>query len=85
MKGSPALGRFYIVTDDKPQKFWHVLNEAIVAMGFVDIFTKFKLPRSLMMTLGHLCDLFTAITGKKLKLNVFAVKMLVIHRQVILN
>ena len=54
-------------------------------MGFVDIFTKFKLPRSLMMTLGHLCDLFTAITGKKLKLNVFAVKMLVIHRQVILN
>ena len=59
----------------QPQKFWHVLNSAVVAMGFVDLFSKFKLPALFMLFLGHLCDLVSYVTGKKLKLNVFAVKV----------
>ena len=44
-------------------------------MGFVDLFSKFKLPALFMLFLGHLCDLVSYVTGKKLKLNVFAVKV----------
>ena len=74
------LPQFYIVTDSKPQKFWHVLNSAVLAMGFTDLFSKFKLPTPLMLFLGNLCDLISWLTGRKLKLNAFAVRMLVIHR-----
>mmetsp|Transcript_30969 Transcript_30969/g.57709 ORF Transcript_30969/g.57709 Transcript_30969/m.57709 type:complete len:389 (+) Transcript_30969:74-1240(+) len=88
---SPALGKFYIITDGPPVKFWHVLDEAGVAMGFVSMFTKFHLPAWLMMLVAHLVvffgDLFAMVTGTPnhvvnyyVKLNPFAVKMLIIHR-----
>jgi len=79
-EGSASLGKFYIITDDQPQKFWHVLNVAIMAMGFTDIFSKFKLPTPLMLFLGYVCDAVGWLIGKKLKLNVFSVRMLTIHR-----
>ena len=44
-------------------------------MGFVDLFSKFKLPALFMLFLGHICDLVSFVTGKKIKLNVFAVKV----------
>jgi nucleoside-diphosphate-sugar epimerase len=88
---SPALGKFYIITDGPPQKFWRVLDEAVVAMGFVSLFSKFKLATWFMMALAHVFvfvgDIWSLISGtpkhvvnKSLKLNPFAVKMLVIHR-----
>ncbi len=89
--GSPALGKFYIVTDGPSQKFWRVLDEAVIAMGFTSLFSKFHMPTWFMMGLAYLVvfvgNLYSAITGTPkhivnyhLKLNPFAVKMLVIHR-----
>ena len=40
-KGSPALATYYVVTDDEPQDFWKILNQAIVSMGFTDLYSKF--------------------------------------------
>lgn len=89
--GSPALGKFYVITDGPPQKFWHVLDQAVIAMGFVSLFSKFKLPTWFMMMLAYVVvfvgDAYSLVSGtpkhivnKHLKLNPFAVKMLVIHR-----
>jgi nucleoside-diphosphate-sugar epimerase len=89
--GSPALGKFYIITDGPEQNFWKVLDEAVVAMGFVSLWTKFKLPTWFMMGIAYLCVFVSKIYGAitftpehivnlRFKLNPFAVKMLVIHR-----
>jgi hypothetical protein len=62
-----------------------------MAMGFVSLFQKFHLPVWFMMALAYLTvflgDLYAAVTGTPkhvvnyyLKLNPFAVKMLVIDR-----
>jgi nucleoside-diphosphate-sugar epimerase len=90
-EGSPALGKFYIVTDGPAQKFWRVLDDAGVAMGFGSMWDKFHLPTWFMMGIAHLVvffgNIWSFVTGTpkhvvnyKLKLNPFAVKMLVIHR-----
>lgn len=90
-EGSPALGRFYVVTDGPPIQFWKVLDEAVIAMGFTSLWKKFKLPTGFMMFiayivlyLGYFISFLTGIPSHKinykLKLNPFAVKMLVIHR-----
>lgn len=92
--GSPALGRFYIITDGPGIPFWRVLDQAAVAMGFSSLFSKFHLPVWLMMCVAYLTvfigDLFATLTGTPkhvvnyhLKLNPFAVKMLVINRYVV--
>lgn len=77
---SPALGKFYIVTDDEPQLFWKMINEAVVAMGFVDLYSKFHLPVWLLYTVAYIATALGYITGKKYKLNPFNVRMLTIHR-----
>lgn len=90
-EGSPALGKFYIVTDGPGVQFWRVLDQAVVAMGFTSLWSKFKLPTFFMMTLAylvlHVGNIYARITGTPkhivnyhLKLNPFAVKMLVIDR-----
>jgi len=79
-EGSPALGKFYIVTDEEPQKFWRVINRMGVEMGFADMFQKIKLPVMFMMFLGYVCEVLGYLLGRRLKLNVFSVKMMVIHR-----
>lgn len=88
---SPALGKFYIVTDDTPQKFWHVLDDMIKFLQFTSIFSKMKLPGWLMMLIAYIAvflgNIYAKITGTPehivnftIKLNPFAVKMLLIHR-----
>ncbi|KAJ1631963.1 NAD(p)-dependent steroid dehydrogenase-like protein [Pavlovales sp. CCMP2436] len=69
--GSPALGKFYIVTDgdSHPMKegyalFWPELDRAVV----------------FIMGLAYVCDVIGWLLGTKLKLNPFAVKMLTMHR-----
>eukprot|EP00536_Pseudo-nitzschia_multiseries_P001372 jgi/Psemu1/181088/e_gw1.18.260.1 len=79
-KNSPALAKFYVITDDKPQYFWKILNQAVVAMGFVDLYSKFHLPVWLLFTAAYFCDFLTLLTGKKFKLTPFTVKMLIINR-----
>ena len=89
--GSPALGKFYVVTDGPPVKFWDALDDAIVYLGFQSLHSKMHLPGWFMLALAHVVlyigNLFAAITGipqhrinYHLKLNPFAVKMLLIHR-----
>jgi nucleoside-diphosphate-sugar epimerase len=88
---SPALGKFYVVTDGPPVKFWKAVDEAGVGMGFASLWAKFHLPTWLMMAVAYLvlwagnAYAFLTRTPKhvvnyRLKLNPFAVKMLVIDR-----
>jgi nucleoside-diphosphate-sugar epimerase len=86
-KRSPALGRFYIVTDGDTHpdprgflKFWPTIDTAIVAMGFTSLYSKFKLPYLLLMALAYVCEMISWVTGKTLKLNVFNVFMLTMNR-----
>jgi nucleoside-diphosphate-sugar epimerase len=89
--GSPALGKYYVVTDGPAIQFWKVLDEAVVAMGFYSLWKKFHLPTMFMMGVAYLVlvlgNLYGWLTGTPshivnyhLKLNPFAVKMLVINR-----
>jgi len=78
--GSNVLGKFYVITDGVDVLFWEFVNEAGVAMGFTDLFSKFHLPVWLLMGLAYICNVVGFIINKKLKLNPFNVKMLVIHR-----
>jgi nucleoside-diphosphate-sugar epimerase len=77
---SPALGKFYIITDTKPVVLWDIINQAGVAMGFTDLHTKFHLPVWLLYGVAYLCKVFTMVTGIKTKLTPFTVRMLTIHR-----
>jgi nucleoside-diphosphate-sugar epimerase len=77
---SPTLGKFYIITDGEPQLFWDILNQAVVAMGFTDLYTKFHLPTWLLYGLAYICNFVGFVIGKKLKLNPFNVRMLTMHR-----
>jgi nucleoside-diphosphate-sugar epimerase len=89
--GSPALGKYYVVTDGAPQKFWRVLDTAIVGMGFDSLTTRTALPAWFIMGLAYMVvffgNIYAAVTGTpkhiinfRLKLNPFAVKMLIINR-----
>lgn len=88
---SPALGRFYVITDGPAIQFWKALDEAIVGMQFRSIWSKLKLPGWFMMGLAYLVlglgHLISLVSGTpihkvlfKLKLVPFAIKMLLINR-----
>jgi nucleoside-diphosphate-sugar epimerase len=90
-KGSPALGKYYVVTDGAPQKFWKVLDQAIVGMGFNSLTTRAKMPGWFVMAIAHVAvflgNIYASLTGTpkhivnfRVKLNPFAVKMLTIDR-----
>ncbi|CAM9257829.1 unnamed protein product [Choristocarpus tenellus] len=79
-KGSPALGKFYIVTDGGWQYFWKVIDAAGMALGFASLFSKFKLPALLMLIVGHICTFIGWCLNRKLRVNPFTVRMLIIHR-----
>jgi len=77
---SPTIGKFYIITDEEPQLFWHMINQAVVAMGFTDLFQKMHLPVWFLLGLSYICNIVGWLLHTKLKLNPFNVKMLTIHR-----
>lgn len=89
--GSPALGKFYVVTDNEVQKFWRVLDSAYLALGFGSLFARFKLPAWFMMFLGYICmyiaKVWSRLTGEpehainyRLKLHPFSIRMIIINR-----
>lgn len=89
--GSPALGKFYVVTDNEVQKFWRVLDSAYVALGFQSLFSRFKLPAWFMIFLGYVCmygaKLYSYCTGEpehivnyRVKLHPFSIRMIIINR-----
>lgn len=86
-KGSPALGKFYIVTDGDTHPFaagyahlWDVVDEAVVAMGFASVWSKYKLPTWLLYPLAYACNVVGWALGTKLKLNPFNVRVMTMHR-----
>ena len=78
--GSPALGRFYIVTDGEPQLFWPTIDSAVTAVGCASVYSKFRLPAWFILPLAYCAQLLGALLGRKFKLNTFAARMLMIHR-----
>jgi len=85
--GSPAVGKFYIVTDAETHPdpagflyFWDVLEEASLAMGFPSVKARMHLPLWLLMIIAYVCEFIGFLTGLKLKLSLFNVRMLTMHR-----
>lgn len=78
--GSPALAKFYIITDGAPQNLWGLINEAGVCMGFADLTTKFHLPIWFMYILATIANIAGLLLGKKFKLNYFSLRMISMHR-----
>lgn len=86
-KGSSTLGKFYICTDGDTHPyqegyalFWDEVEKAVVGMGFPSIKAKFHLPKWFMLVLGGLCSVIGSLMGRALKLNMFAVRMVTMHR-----
>lgn len=73
-------GKFYIVTDGDDVFFWKWLNQAVVAMGFTDLWSKMHLSVWFLYAIAYICNGVGYLTGKKFKLNPFNVTMLTIHR-----
>jgi nucleoside-diphosphate-sugar epimerase len=78
--GSPALGKFYVVTDKDPQYLWKVLDHALVVLGYGSLYDKLAVPGWLITPIAHVVQLAGHCLGRKFKLNPFAVRMLMIHR-----
>jgi nucleoside-diphosphate-sugar epimerase len=82
-----CLGKFYIVTDGNTHPdprgcavFWDLMDEATPQFGFSRITSRFGLPYYFIMFIALCCDIFQWVTGIKLKLNTFSVRMLTMHR-----
>jgi len=85
--GSPALGKFYIVTDGTTHPkgeqyliFWEILDEAVKAMGFTSLWSKTHLPHGLLMFVATICEFIGRLLGVTMKLNRFNVTVLTMHR-----
>jgi nucleoside-diphosphate-sugar epimerase len=85
--GSPHLGKFYVCTDGHTHPdprgfcvFWEELDKAVVGMGFDSVCAKFFLPFWLLRIVAFICDRIGDLTGKKLKLGWFTLRMLTMHR-----
>jgi nucleoside-diphosphate-sugar epimerase len=91
--GSPALGKFYIITDGPPVNIWEQLDLAVSAMGYPSIQAKWKVPAALMMAVAWAitvvgwgvrllpgCQDYVDKGRGPFKINPFAIKMMTIHR-----
>ena len=84
---SPALDKFYIITDGKTHPkggqyllFWKIMDEVVMAMGFTSLWSKAKLPTGLLMFLAAICEFIGNLLGITMKLNKFNVTVLTMHR-----
>ncbi|KAH8090240.1 3-beta-hydroxy-delta-5-steroid dehydrogenase [Aureococcus anophagefferens] len=84
---SPALGNFYICTDGTTHPggeqyllFWKELDRAVVGMGFSSLWAKFHYPTWFLTPIAAVCEVIGWILGTTLKLNLFNVRVLVMHR-----
>jgi nucleoside-diphosphate-sugar epimerase len=77
---SPALGQFYIVTDDKPQNLWEILDRAVVRAGGTSVYDKFRVPSPIMYAVAYVAQFLGWFTGIKFRITPFNVTMLTIDR-----
>jgi len=80
-------GKFYIVTDGATHPegqqyllFWKEIDKAITAMGFASLWSKFHYPVWFLMLAAYVASFVGFLLGKTFKLNVFNVRVLVMHR-----
>ena len=79
-KGSPVLGKFYLVTDGKPVKMWDVFDRIVVRQGQKSVYQKFKVPLFVCYAVAYLGSFVSYFTGWRFKLTPFNVTMLTIDR-----
>lgn len=85
-KGSETVGsadgQFFFITDGGGKNFWDSIDHAVLELGLPSLWSKYHLPRWLLWSLAYLSDAFSATLngGRKLKLNSFTVRMMLIHR-----
>jgi nucleoside-diphosphate-sugar epimerase len=77
---SPALGRYYLITDEEPQLLWHILDRAVVRFGGVSLYDKLKVPTPVMYALAYVSKVVSFFTGWASVITPFNVTMLTIDR-----
>lgn len=73
-------GEFIIVTDGSFVRFWDVLDEAAVYLGYKSLRAKMYLPRWLLMCIAMMLQVVARVTGRSFKLTPFTIKMMTINR-----
>jgi len=86
-EGSPALGKFYIITDAHTHPyeegylyFWEEVDKAVVGVGFTSMYQKVHYPMWLLWPLACVCDLIGYLFDIQIKLNRFNIIVLTMHR-----
>ena len=86
-KGSPALGKFYIVTDGATHTheegygyLYEELDKAVVGMGWESVYNKWRIPTWILFPIAYLCLFITYLTGIRIKLTPFVVLMMSMNR-----
>lgn len=86
-KGSPVLGKFYIVTDGDTHPepaayciFWKELDKAVIGMGFPSIQKKVHYPFSFLYVAALFAEVLGLMMHTTFKLNVFNVFVLTMNR-----
>lgn len=72
-------GKFYVVTDGDAQYFWKAIDLGCRKLGFDSVWDKKFISKHFAIFIGYLGEVL-AFLGKKTKLNVFAIKMLMNNR-----
>ncbi len=73
-KGAKCLGGYYVITDGGKVNLWQLLDSAITFHGMTSLFSKFKLPASLLYPIAHVGKFFGG------RLTPYTVTMLTIDR-----
>jgi nucleoside-diphosphate-sugar epimerase len=77
---SPALAKFFIITDDEVVDLWNTISDAAVYMGFEDLHCKVHLPIWFLYLIATFANILGLILNKKFKLNYFSLRMMTMHR-----
>jgi len=92
--GSPALGKFYVVTDGPPVNAWDSVDSMVTAFGYPSLRSKFRIPKHLLLGIAYVISWIGALLSLvspaikdmvqkgrgPFKLKPFAVTMMTIDR-----
>eukprot|EP00188_Purpureofilum_apyrenoidigerum_P003803 Plantae.Rhodophyta-Purpureofilum_apyrenoidigerum.ctg407.p1 GENE.Plantae.Rhodophyta-Purpureofilum_apyrenoidigerum.ctg407~~Plantae.Rhodophyta-Purpureofilum_apyrenoidigerum.ctg407.p1 ORF type:complete len:412 (-),score=57.13 Plantae.Rhodophyta-Purpureofilum_apyrenoidigerum.ctg407:15-1142(-) len=79
-RGSPVVGKSYIITDGGKVNLWDMLDECSVYLGYGSIKAKQRIPYWIMMLFASLAQFVSKVGGFTSRFNTFTVKMLMIDR-----
>jgi len=78
-KSAPA-GKYYTITDGGANYMWDAINSAVMAAGYQSLRHKFNVNTILLYPIAYICLAISKLTGRKIKLNPFVVKMCSMNR-----